>query len=198
MTEDRRRPAQYTSVRDDRLRRWLGTTVRSYSSALGTLPPVDIDALGDGRSFVLEPGETGFGRSAPIVDEGHGSTTYSQMVLGCRNAGIALLACSPEQAVDVGDDPVPLPGLGLSAAEWWTPPAARASWVRCPGGTGFHTWPEDELIEVVDGELHWSAVGWHGSVWLRVGTGIAAVVDESPCPTCGRTTPRVEPRGRFR
>lgn len=277
---------------------------------------LDEQALGDGRRFVLEPGDTGFGRSAPIadqvrflladvtgrrddfarrhidpsfkpvvwttepirdpalvgslsagvrftantatdldrlatlgrrgwgtsgirpddrvllVDEGHGSTTYWQMVLGCRNAGIALLTCSPAQApalvaeasptvvagssaavtavagnfstsvrsvvVDAGHEPAPLPDLDLPIAEWWTPPTARASWVSCPGGSGFHTWPEDELIEFVDGELIWSAVGWHGSVWLRVATGIAATVDESACTSCGRTTPRVTPSGRFR
>ncbi len=331
MTEDHRRPAQYISVRDDRLRGWLGTTVRSYSPALGAmlaehgidrprratadalraLPICDEHTLGDGRRFVLEPGDTGFGRTAPIadqvrflladvtgrrddfarrridptfkpvlwttepasdpagagcrfsantasdldrlatlgrrgwatsgvrsddrvllVDEGHGSTTYWQMVLGCRNAGIAMLTCSPERAseliasaaptvvagsaaavaaaadaftvsvravvIDAGHDPAPLPEVDLPIAEWWTPPTARASWVSCPGGSGFHTWPEDELIEFVDGELVWSAVGWHGSVWLRVATGIAATVDESTCTSCGRTTPRVDPRGRFR
>lgn len=327
MTEDHRRPAQYTSVRDDRLRGWLGTTVRSYSPALGdllaehgidrprrstpealrALPVVEKAALADGRRFVLEPGERGFGRSAPIaaqvrflfadvagrrdefarrhidpsfrpvlwtqepsgaetlfvantasdldrlgalgrrgwatsgvrsddrvllVHDGDGSTAHWQMVLGCRNAGVALLVCAPEQAatllvsaaptvvagptplvssltdrlpstvralaVDAGHDPAPLPEVDLPVAEWWVPPAARAAWVSCPEGQGFHTWPEDEVLDFVDGELVWSAVGWHGSVWLRVATGIAATVDESPCTACGRTTPRVEPRGRFR
>ncbi|WP_436793101.1 hypothetical protein [Actinospongicola halichondriae] len=327
MTEDHRRPAQYTSERDDRLRRWLGTTVRSYSSALAgvldehgidrprrstpealrALPMTDIAELGDGRGFVLEPGEDGFGRSAPIADQvrflfadvtgrrddfarrnidpsykpvlwthertvddhlfvantatdldrlatlgrrgwatsgvrsddrvllvgdGDGSTTHWQMVLGCRNAGVSFLTCGLERAadllatasptvlagsattlgsladvipssvralaVDAGHDPAPLPEIDLPMAEWWKAPAARAAWVSCPGGTGFHTWPEDELVEVVDGELVWSAVGWHGSVWLRVATGIAATIDETGCPSCGRTTPRVEPRGRFR
>ncbi len=327
MTEDHRRPAQYTSVRDDRLRRWMGTTVRSYSptlssvladhgvdrprrstpSALRALPLVTLDELGDGRRSVLEPGEDGFGRSAPLVDQvrflvadvtgrrddfarrtidptfkpvlwtreptvdghlfvantatdldrlatlgrrgwatsgvrsddrvlligdGDGSTTFWQMVLGCRNAGISFLTCRRAEAiellssaaptivagsaaalgtvagrlppsvrsvaVDAGHDPEPLPDLDLPTAQWWKAPAARATWVRCPGGVGFHTWPEDELLEFVDGELVWSAVGWHGSVWLRVGTGIAATVDETECAACGRTTPRVEPRGRFR
>lgn len=326
MTEDHRRPAQYASERDDRLRGWLGTTVRSYSAVLGpvladrgidrprratvdalrSLPITDVAALGDGRAHVLEPGERGFGRSAPIADQvrflladvrgrrddfarrhidptfkpivwttepegvgtrfvantatdlqrlgrlgrrgwatsgvrsddrvllvhdGEASTAHWQMVLGCRNAGIPLLACAPEQAeellasagptvvagrtplvreltdvlppsvrvvvVDAGHDPEPLPDVPMPLAEWWTAPAARATWVACPGGEGFHTWPEDELVEIIDGELVWSAVGWHGSVWLRIATGIAATLDEDTC-ACGRTTPRVEPRGRFR
>jgi hypothetical protein len=327
MTEDHRRPAQYASVRDDRLRGWLGTTVRSYSPALGdalhergidrprratvaalrSLPVTDVAALGDGRRYVLEPGETGFGRSAPIVDQvrflladvagrrddfarrhidptfkpvvwtqepavagvrfvastasdlqrlgqlgrrgwaasgvraddrilvvhdGDADTTHWQMVLGCRNAGIAVLVCRSDQAAELlatalptvvagraaplraladrfpatlrvavvaaGHDPEPLPGLDVPVAEWWAAPSARAAWVGCPNGVGFHTWPEDELVEIVDGELVWSAIGWHGSVWLRVATGIAATVDDAPCAACGRTTPRVEPRGRFR
>ncbi len=326
MTEDHRRPAQYASERDDSLRGWLGTTVRSYSPALGpvladrgidrprrstvsalrSLPITDVAALGDGRSYVLEPGERGFGRSAPIADQvrflladvtgrrddfarrhidpvfkpvlwtaepegadvrfvastasdlqrlgqlgrrgwatsgvrsddrvllvhdGSASTTHWQMVRGCRNAGIAFLVCSPGEAdalltqasptvlagrtalvrelvpavppsvrivvVDAGHDPEPVPQLRLPVAEWWSAPAARAAWVSCPAGQGFHTWPEDELVEIVDGELVWSAVGWHGSVWLRVATGIAATLDEATC-ACGRTTPRIEPRGRFR
>ena len=319
MSEDHRRPAQYTSERDDRLRRWLGTTVRSYSPALGpvladhgidrprratvdalrALPIVDVSDLGDGRRHVLEPGEEGFGRSAALslqvrflladvtgnrddfarrhidprfrpvlwtqeptsagtrfvanaatdldrlatlgrrgwatsgvraddrvllIDDGTAGTVHWQMLLGCRNAGIALLVANVDDGrrlladarptvvagpvdavvslaaafdssvravcVDVGDDPDLVLESDLPVARWWTPPAARAAWVACPGGDGFHTWPEDELVEVVDGSLVWSAVGWHGSVWLRVDTGVPVALHESVCPTCDRTTPR--------
>lgn len=86
-----------------------------------------------------------------------------------------------------------LASAGLPCAGWWAPPGVRAAWVRCPGGIGHHTWPEHEVVDVVDGELVWSAVGWHGSVWLRVGTGVKAVVHEDRCDACGRTTPRVRP-----
>ena len=73
-----------------------------------------------------------------------------------------------------------LAGTGLPLAEWWAPASTRAAWVRCPGGVGYHTWPTHELIEVLDGQeqptiegrLVWSAVGWHGSVWLRVDLGV--------------------------
>lgn len=84
---------------------------------------------------------------------------------------------------------------------WWAPTGTRAAWVACPGGTGYHTWPTHEVLEVVDdapedpgaGALVWSAVGWHGSVWLRVALGVSGRVDEQPCPNCRRTTPRVLP-----
>lgn len=94
-----------------------------------------------------------------------------------------------------------LDGSGLAWAEWWAPTGVRAAWVRCPGGVGFHTWPSDEVVEVLSGpdaadgagELVWSAVGWHGSVWLRLRTGVTVQLDPGPCPRCGRTTPRVRP-----
>ena len=320
MTEDHRRPAQYTSLRDDRLRGWLGTTVRSYSPALGpiladhgidrprratlealrALPVVPVDDLGDGHRHVLEPGVEGFGRSAALslqvrflladvvgrrddfarrhidprfkpvlwtqeptmhgtrfvantatdldrlatlgrrawatsgvraddrvllVDDGSAGTVHRQMVEGCRNAGIAVLIARIDDAaalmrtarptvvagpvdvvaslsssfgpsvrsicVDVGDEPDLVLDADLPVARWWAPPAARAAWVGCPGGAGFHTWPEDELAEIVDGSLVWSAVGWHGSVWLRVDTGVLATIDDAACPSCDRTTPRV-------
>lgn len=94
-----------------------------------------------------------------------------------------------------GPEPAPLPVTDVPVSEWWTAPGARATWARCPGGDGFHTWPEAELVEIVDGRLVWSAVGWYGSVWLRVDTGVVASIDPQTCGRCGRTTPRVRPVG---
>lgn len=325
MRDDRRRPAHYASVRDDRVRRWLWSTVRPYSTALRdvldrhgvrnratstvaaitSLPVTTLAELGDGRAHVLEPDVTGFGRTAAIAHQlefqvaevlgrrddfarrridptfkpvlwtvgegadgplfvantaedldrlavigrrslavsgiraddrvllvdGHGSLPHWQFVLGCRSAGVAVLPCDlgtaveravaarptvlagPARAVrkvldacgvdglrtlavdgtDATGDVHELRATGLPVAEWWAPAPVRAAWVRCPAGDGFHGWPEDELVEVVDGRLVWSAIGWHGSVWLRVDTGIEATVVDGPCPACGRTTPRVVP-----
>src|SRR5207245_10547740 len=44
-----------------------------------------------------------------------------------------------------------------------------------------------------DGEVVWSALGWKGSVFLRLRTGVYGALDESACPECGRTTPRLLP-----
>ena len=97
-----------------------------------------------------------------------------------------------------------LRGSGLPLAEWWAPPGVRAAWVRCPGGVGYHSWPTHELVEVVGGDgrpaseggVVWSAVGWHGSVWLRVALGERVRLHTAACPSCGRTTPRIEPMVR--
>lgn len=80
---------------------------------------------------------------------------------------------------------------------WWAPAGVRAAWVTCEADE-LHTWPEHEHLEVVDdqgapaesGRLMWSAVGWRGSVWLRVALGPHGRVDQAAC-SCGRTTPRV-------
>ena len=86
---------------------------------------------------------------------------------------------------------------GLPVRLWWAPAGVRAAWVTCEADQ-LHTWPEHEHVEVVDdegraatsGRLVWSAVGWRGSVWLRVALGPRGRVDRAAC-TCGRTTPRV-------
>ena len=123
---------------------------------------------------------------------GHGGTSlpdlHTVVAAGCLldedgRSRIAALAAE----VGGGDPPV------VVAA--WRPPGGRAMWAECRGGSGFHTWPATEVVEVVDGELVWSPIGWRGTVILRVATGIHGVVDEARCPTCRRTTPRVFIRG---
>jgi len=98
-----------------------------------------------------------------------------------------------------------LAGTGGTCLAAWAPPGVRALWVECSGGpaTGFHTWPAIETIELLDplsgvgvpdgagGEVVWSAVGWHGTVFLRLRTGVFATVDEGRCPACGRVAPRL-------
>lgn len=82
----------------------------------------------------------------------------------------------------------------------WAPPGARALWGECRGGDWFHTWPTSEVVQAAgreaelvtaEGDLLWSAVGWRGSVLLRLAIGMQGTVALGPCPTCGRTTPRV-------
>ena len=75
----------------------------------------------------------------------------------------------------------------------WAPAGARALWTECRGAIGMHTTPAAEVVETVDGEVVWSALGWTGSVLLRLRTGLEAVLDDSRCPACGRSGVRVLP-----
>lgn len=93
------------------------------------------------------------------------------------------------------------PGAAVVSA--WAPPGVRSLWWECPGGTGLHTSPEADLVEVVDplsgtpappgadGEVVWTAVGWHGSVLVRLRTGVFAAMADGACPSCGDPGPRL-------
>lgn len=137
-------------------------------------------------------------RAAPTVLAGRASSLCAAVASGLP-ASVRLLIVH-DGALPDDRQQTTLGATGLPVAEWWQAPSARAAWIRCPGGRGFHTWPTDEVVEVLDetghraerGELVWSAVGWFGSVWLRVRTGVAVAVDPEPCGACGRTTPRVD------
>jgi phenylacetate-coenzyme A ligase PaaK-like adenylate-forming protein len=59
-----------------------------------------------------------------------------------------------------------------------------------------HLWPGAEVIEVIDdagdrvplgdvGEIVWTPIGWHGSVILRLRTGVRGRIDTTRCATCG-------------
>jgi hypothetical protein len=83
------------------------------------------------------------------------------------------------------------PNPGTAVVAMWAPPGVRALWAECRGGDSLHTWPDTEHVASRDGEIVWTAIGWKGSVPLRLRTGARGTVENSPCPTCGRTTPRV-------
>lgn len=83
--------------------------------------------------------------------------------------------------------------LGVPVSRWWAPTGVRSAWIQCPGGEGFHTWPTHEHLDADGGPVVWSAVGWRGSVWLRVALGMQGRLDATACGSCGRTTPRLLP-----
>ncbi len=93
----------------------------------------------------------------------------------------------------------------------WAPPGVRALWSECRPGAGagemprpgLHAWPEAEVLEVIDplsgasappgadGEVVWTALGWSGTVFVRLRTGVFAMIDAGPCPACRRRGPRL-------
>ena len=87
----------------------------------------------------------------------------------------------------------------------WAPPGVRSLWVQCEGGDALHTWPDTELIELIDpdegwavstgdaGEVVWTPIGWRGTVVLRLRTGVIARRQSGECPSCGRVGDRLIP-----
>lgn len=88
----------------------------------------------------------------------------------------------------------------------------RVAWSECRASalskeesSGYHLFPDMEIIEIVDpesgkrlgegesGELVYTSLEWRGSALLRFRTGdlVKGGLDLSPCPYCGRTVPRL-------
>jgi len=96
-----------------------------------------------------------------------------------------------------------LPGADAAVVSAWAPPGVRALWTECRFGDGLHTAPDAEVIEIIDplsgvvlnraghGEVVWTALGWKGTAFVRLRTGVYATLDESTCEACGRSTPRL-------
>lgn len=84
---------------------------------------------------------------------------------------------------------------GVMLRRAWAVPGARSVWFECAGGeaTGWHTTGEAELVEVGDDdEALWTGLGWAGTVFLRLRTGVrVAAVDKTTCPSCGHRGPRL-------
>lgn len=82
---------------------------------------------------------------------------------------------------------------------------AKTAWIQCAEHTGYHLYPDIEFIELVDengkrvadgqpGEIVYTALDWRGTVVVRYRTGdLAQGIEYDPCPSCGRTVPRILP-----
>jgi phenylacetate-coenzyme A ligase PaaK-like adenylate-forming protein len=78
----------------------------------------------------------------------------------------------------------------------WAPAGVRALWAECRGGRFFHTYPDMEWLEVLpDGEIAWTSLAWHGTVFFRLRTGVSGTIDDVACENCGRIGPRVTVTG---
>lgn len=96
-------------------------------------------------------------------------------------------------------------GVRATVLATHVPDGHRLMWGECRGGrTGLHTYPDLELVELVDpetgetGEGHGpdevvlTQLGLRGSALLRWRTAdLADRLETSPCPSCSRTVPRV-------
>jgi phenylacetate-coenzyme A ligase PaaK-like adenylate-forming protein len=94
-------------------------------------------------------------------------------------------------------------GAAVSVLALWGPAAGRTLWAECDrGGHGLHTFPDLEVLEVLDplsglptaedGDLTLTSLGWHGTAHVRFQTGTwVDPLRDGPCPGCGRNVPRI-------
>lgn len=100
-------------------------------------------------------------------------------------------------------------GVGqLRVLAVWAPSGARTLWAECAASsdrgepTGLHTYPDLEVVEVLEpatgttaadgGDITVTSVGWRGTGLLRFGSGdYTGGLAWDPCPACERTLPRV-------
>ncbi|MEK7570174.1 MAG: AMP-binding protein [Patescibacteria group bacterium] len=79
----------------------------------------------------------------------------------------------------------------------------KTAWSQCSEESGYHTYPDMEVFEVVDevgnrvapgqpGELVYTSLNWRGTVMVRYRTGdIIQGMSYDQCPDCGRTVARI-------
>ncbi|HVE98435.1 MAG TPA: hypothetical protein VNA12_04570 [Mycobacteriales bacterium] len=85
------------------------------------------------------------------------------------------------------------------------PAEGRVLWAECAPGSGLHTYPDLEVVELLDpetgenaaadagGEVVLTQLGFHGTALVRWRTGdvVETPLDRGACPHCKRTVPRV-------
>lgn len=77
----------------------------------------------------------------------------------------------------------------------WAPAGTRSVWFECVGGPtcGWHTVDSADVVELdPDGEVLWTGLGWAGTVFLRLRTGVIADrLDDAVCAACAHRGVRV-------
>ncbi len=160
------------------------------------------------EAWQLSGGTRRAGVSLAVVDDASSAARHATTVVaGPPKAVIAALANGawPELRLVIvfgpSSEAVPRRLAQLNVADRvalrraWAPPGTRSVWFECAGGAvrGWHTLASADLVEIdADGEALWTGLGWAGTVFLRLRTGaLAEALDDSPCPDCGQTAPRV-------
>jgi len=93
-------------------------------------------------------------------------------------------------------------GISARTLAVHVPDGHRLLWGECAPGSGLHTYPDHEVLHVVDvesgtttdgpGELVLTQLGLRGTALVRWRTGdLVGPVETAPCPSCRRTVPRV-------
>jgi len=80
----------------------------------------------------------------------------------------------------------------------------KAAWVQCHEKSGYHLYPDWDLIEIIDdegkrvpdgerGEIVYTALDWRGTMVVRYKTNDTGRFIPGPCKYCGRTVPILDP-----
>ncbi|MGH3743251.1 MAG: hypothetical protein ACRDTP_00140 [Mycobacteriales bacterium] len=89
---------------------------------------------------------------------------------------------------------------GARVLRVWGAAEARWLWAECAPGSGLHTYPDLEILEVLDpatgeraeaGELTVTQLGTRGSALVRWRTAAVGGLTAGACAHCGRSVPRV-------
>jgi len=192
-------------------------------SALATLPTAQTQALSLGAlgagSPLLAPGTSVDGvigalalvpATVLVVPTTGGAALVDALVdaeAALSTVTIVLMAGAPYDD-ERADLRAALDAAGLDKAVLLAvhvPDGHRLMWGECRqsgGSTGLHTYPDLEVVDLVDpetgdagkgtGEVVLTQLGLRGSALLRWRTGdLADAVAEGPCPKCSRNVPRV-------
>ncbi|MEK7537505.1 MAG: AMP-binding protein [Patescibacteria group bacterium] len=132
------------------------------------------------------------------VKQGRDFSNLKYIVFGAERVSPAFREKVKELLVQVGATEVQILATYASTE-------AKTAWIQCAEHTGYHLYPDLEFIELVDdegkrvaegqpGEIVYTALDWRGTVVVRYRTGdLAQGIEYNPCPSCGRTVPRILP-----
>jgi hypothetical protein len=173
----------------------------------------DSVALLEGAKSAIEPWELSGGTrraGVPLAVVEHPADAHQprftviagrpEAVLEALQAGawpeLRLVLVFGRDAERVSSRVAKLDGSGrIAVRRAWAVPGTRSVWFECAGGPdlGWHTTAEAEHVELGDDdEVVWTGVGWAGTVFLRLRSGVrAAALDASTCPACGHHGPRL-------
>ncbi len=132
------------------------------------------------------------------IKEGRDFSALRHVVFGAERVSPAFREKVKEMLGQVGAHEVQILATYASTE-------AKTAWIQCAEHTGYHLYPDLEFIELVDkegkrvadgepGEIVFTALDWRGTVVVRYRTGdMAQGIEYDPCPSCGRTVPRILP-----
>jgi hypothetical protein len=119
--------------------------------------------------------------------------------LGSVTTVLLVGAPSDEERAAVGDALTRV-GIGARVLAVHVPEGHRLLWGECTPGSGLHTYPDLEVVQLVDpettaaassGEVVLTQLGLRGSALVRWRTGDVATGLETSSCSCGRAVPRI-------